>query len=263
MTPLDVFVTTYLPGTLTPEQLLQRMGMASTTLGYWLAEQAAGRVRLTVVGAECPDSDHIYELLKHVQRVTGAAPTDWTAPLDQPRYRYIQIDAEGSQRQRHLQAAKRATSDLYIVADDDCVPWADIVPWKIPDEPETVYEHIARVFAERPHLSMASAYPMPSTLKDPMQAGNVERDTDCWYVFSTGGVRVVRRGAVVPGELPPMRPQYGRGYDGILCEHLHGGRGMHREQPRVAYFRRWCCNHLGYRASVVWPGSHALHREGA
>lgn len=232
-------------------QSLQRLGMAATVLGWWLEQEALGHVRVTVleVGGESGLSNILWRM---VSETTGKGAFSGT-PV-------VKLPVEDSQRRRHIVAAQLAgDAPLYVSADDDCLPYRDVVPWSVPDEPEALWDHVRRVFAERPHLKMASFYPQPSTLRDPLTAPGVESDPDCWYVANTGGVRVMRGGVVTP-DLPPLNHKPGPGYDAVLGEWLAGGPGMHREHPCCAYFRRALCNHLGYKFSTVWPGSHALER---
>lgn len=261
---IQAFVTTYHPDRGDRFGALRRLGMAASTIGWWLGQQAQQRVRLTVIGVrEARGHDYQEDLLRWLQRTGHAAPDTWTAALDWTRFRYVEIPALGSQRERHVTALRLAgDAELAILADDDLVPWDSPVPWSLPDTPERWDAHVQRVFAERPGLAMCSAFPMPSTLRDPLTAPGVERDRDVWYVSSVGGVRVVRP-SLYRGELPPLEARRGPGYDSTLCEWLRGGPGQGKDGPTVGYFRRWIGNHSGSHASIVWPGPMALYREGA
>ncbi len=254
MIPIPVYLTMYHPYRGSHLKALRRVGLSIASLAFWLDQQRAGRCKV-VVQEVASQSNYYAALWDSVYEVTGLRV-----------FRDIEVidieDAKDSQRLRHITAYADAVmrdAGLYVVADDDMLPREGTLPWAHPDTPEDWFTHARRVFDERPELVMASAYPQPSTLRDPLTAPGIEHDQDVWYTSSVGGVRVCRTEAM-PREWPEMEERRGGGYDSTLCEAIYGGPGMHAGGAKVGYFRRWLTTHMGKTSSLVWSGGEALYR---
>lgn len=141
------------------------------------------------------------------------------------------------QRDRRLEAEQNASTDLYIVADDDCVPdrWSTIVECL----------ELAQNASAASQFPVLSLWPSNSTLHPWTPEGyEVYRDKDFEEHVSVGGIRICRKG-VVTEPWPPMNDGV-RGYDSIQAGHIRN------LGYRVGYYKNFLMNHWGRNYSTTW-----------
>lgn len=133
------------------------------------------------------------------------------------------------QSKRRIMADRYSKRDVYIVADDDCIP----------------YDIEKAVHALRSHAEFAILSLWPSNAEinrwTPEDYEVVE-DLDVMEHFSVGGIRVCRKGAMMKG----WPPQMGKGYDTDHCEALRAC-GW-----RVGYSQHSRMFHAGEGKSTLW-----------
>ncbi|MHC5066130.1 MAG: hypothetical protein ACYTG5_19395 [Planctomycetota bacterium] len=138
---------------------------------------------------------------------------------------------EEFQRERRICADIAAESDIYVVADDDCLPRA-----------EPFVEYALKVMGEHPEFAILSLLPTNARIMRwrPQDYETYEHEDVTEHV-SVGGIRFCRKGILE--EWPEMT---GKGYD---REH---GDAIRDAGYRVGYFRHLTMNHLGEGYSTVW-----------
>ncbi len=140
---------------------------------------------------------------------------------------YDASERPDSQMFRHVHAATSTTTDPYIVADDD------ILPMDTTDFGQPWHEYILSLMANWPRYGLLGATILPMAGLWP-QVGR-----EVLPAAAVGGLRIVRRGAVLPWKLPPL-PEGQKTYDVELCDHVEGMCGV---------TTRWQALHLGW----TWP----------
>lgn len=217
MTP-DVFVTV---GAAHP----YRIGAAIQTLTAWSGEARAGRCRIIV-------------------QDVGAASCLWAwcdeLGILRDVEQTIRYPTADSQRLRHQWAHEAATTDWYVLADDDCV----LDRWLEPTEPHDPpwVEYVARLFATIDNLAMFAPLLRPGPPPVPHPDGTVRPAP------AVGGIRFCRRG-FLPNPLPPHNPAVGGGYDPTL------GRAVREQGNTVGWTHRLRATHLGHGWSTTWSRS--------
>ena len=143
----------------------------------------------------------------------------------------FRIPAERMQRERRIRADELAKSDIYIVADDDCMPIG----------PDFIARGVA-VMEAHPDFAVLAARNCHEKNDEPPYVGRYI-DDDVWEAHAVGGIRFCRKGAVKHW---PESVSAGS-YD---CQHHEGivASGM-----RAGYMRRVTMNHLGIGLSTHWP----------
>lgn len=248
--PLHAFITTMAEAPL-------RLGLAQTTLGWWIQEARRGRVQA-----------HVFDI-GAASRLWDRLREDWGTPLPlvvEPMPR------EDSNRRRHAWAAARARTEVYVVADDDLLPARRTCLRTAENRPTLWCDYVRDAMARHPAWGLVSALVVPGGV-DPYataaalrrdgvgisaaEADVIERalalpvaaDGERWPVGNCGGVRVMRRGVVVDDPpLPPVDPECGGGYDGTLCGYVRD-RGY-----QVGRLVRWRATHAGEEESHIWRG---------
>lgn len=143
----------------------------------------------------------------------------------------MQCSPRAFQRMRRIFADERAKSDVYIVADDDC-----LLP------PDFNLDECVRIFKES-GFSTLSLMPSNATIQPWTPENYTPVDTpDVMEHFSAGQVRFCRKGHMETW--PPM--EGGPGYDGI-----HGAQ-IRKQGGRVGYFKNHKALHLGEGFSTIW-----------
>ena len=137
-------------------------------------------------------------------------------------------ELEGSERRRFLLADRLVKSDIYIVADDDCLPLT----------PDWVTEG-ERILRRHPDFGMLCVNLEGSEIFSPP---GLYEDENVMQTRSGGGVRFIRKGAV----------KHFRGYEGERGFDGPHGRSFADADWRVGFFRSLWFRHLGGGYSVVW-----------
>ena len=136
---------------------------------------------------------------------------------------HFQWDKE--QRQRRIEADERSVSDLYIVADDDCLPIGlDFIPCVL---------HLAREF---PAYGIFS----PEMVRE-KRSRTTTGTSQVFRWRGVGGLRICRKGII-----KDWPDQTRKGYDDEHCEAIHE-LGLDCGIMRHVYF-----NHLGEGWSKLW-----------
>jgi len=145
----------------------------------------------------------------------------------------IHPDVWDSQKKRRVIAEEDAEEDIYVLADDDCLPQA-----------EPFLEEGVRILEEHPEFAILSMMPTNAKINPWRPAPTdyvVHEDDDVMEHVSVGGIRFCRKGCLT--EWPPFT---GPGYDREHCDAL-------REAGyRVGYFKNLKMLHLGEGYSTVW-----------
>lgn len=145
---------------------------------------------------------------------------------------YLNCSKEGFQRMRRIHADQVSESDVYIVADDDC-----LLP------PSFDLDECVRIF-KASGFSTLSLMPSNCTLNEWTPEKYVTENTpDVMEHVSAGHIRFCRKGHLK--YWPPMETLY-PAYDRIHAE------GIRKEGGRVGYFRNHKQLHLGEGYSTVW-----------
>lgn len=243
---LDVFLTTVAK----PDRVL----LAAHTIRWWVAEAAAGRVRLTVIDG-------------------GANARLWThlelSGLKLDEFEIVKIPREGSQRERHLTASRLATTDPFLSVDDDITPHPALHVHDSGVPTPTWPDYVRWIFADRPKLAMACPLPTPGGLDPRVSDAFLGRavamgeitaqqraqiraalrlpttDEHFWPVSSCGGIRVLRAG-VLTKDAPPLDPAMLGGWDTTV------GRWLDGFGWELGYLTRWGATHHGYHCSETW-----------
>ena len=147
------------------------------------------------------------------------------------------------QRQRRIDADEMATSDIYVLADDNCLPQEEEFL------SEALLDMEAMYITETPwtvsYFGMLSLWPGNATIQEWTSS-----PPEHWIILSSktiehvsvGGIRFCRKGLLPTW--PPMGD--GPGYDRIHADAL-------RELGyRVGYFKHLTMTHLGEGRSTVW-----------
>jgi len=148
-------------------------------------------------------------------------------------------EAAAFQRERRIIADQEAKSDIYICADDDCLP-----------ESEPFIQKALAIMGRHPDYGILSLWPSnehihpwtpPDEEKPLLVSGVAHHDTEVMEHVSVGGIRFCRKG--VMGEWPALE---GRGYDGTHCMALR------KAGYRAGYFLDILMTHVGKSYSTVW-----------
>lgn len=158
--------------------------------------------------------------------------TWWTRQHDLGRCRVHVVDVrknQDSQRARHIHAARQAQSPWYVVADDDILPSAVTVDGRC------WVEAVDDFMASHPAYGLVQPFLWPRMSGPSATHMVVPRR-------AVGGLRVVRAGAILPGDLP-LNPGNGP-YDVVLTNCTRGLTGE---------LQTWTALHLG-DASITGKG---------
>lgn len=137
---------------------------------------------------------------------------------------------EEFQRERRIHAEQEAKGDIYVVADDDCLPLGggDYV------------ERAIYTMRRYPQYAILSAWPLNAKI-NPWEAATQPDTPDVMGHVSVGGIRFCRKGTLVG-----WPSQSGPGYDMQHCEAIRAI-GSH-----VGYFHTIHMRHLGEGLSEIW-----------
>ena len=153
-----------------------------------------------------------------------------------PRVKVEVLSGKGIvfQRERRIEAERRATGEIYCVADDDCLIHAGAA----------AVDEARRQADRHPAFATLSATPQNANIRDwTPEEYTPQSDDAVQEHFSVGGIRFMRKGAMT--EWPPLT---GKHYDGTQCQWLreHGW--------RVGYLRGVTMLHLGEGQDVTTLG---------
>lgn len=136
------------------------------------------------------------------------------------------------QRQRRIVADELAKRDVYILADDDCIP-------------HNIDKGI-RALRSHPDFGILSLWPENANIVRWTPEGyEIQEDLEVMEHYSVGGIRICRKGAMLKG----WPQQSGLGYDAEHCDALRAS-GW-----RVGYSQHSRMFHLGEGKSEVWSQS--------
>ncbi len=135
------------------------------------------------------------------------------------------------QRERRIVAENAAIGGVYCLADDDCVPPANLD-----------LDEVRLIFETHPEFGMLSLLPAPAILQKWTEFGSVMETGKVEEHVSVGGIRFIRKGA-----MPDWPEQQGAGYD-----RTHADR-MREAGFRVGYLKSLPpCLHVGDGRSAIW-----------
>lgn len=147
---------------------------------------------------------------------------------------YLKCGKLAFQRERRVYAEKNATTDFYILADDDCL----------------ILQPMPKSLTIDVRVGVQSMMPSNANINEWSEA--VHGIPNFMDHESCGGVRIIRKGAISEGapeeadnSFPPPIPGYA-GYD------LVHSNVMRAAGYRVGYFKNLKMNHLGEGFSTVW-----------
>lgn len=156
--------------------------------------------------------------------------------MEQQGHLYWLAEKEGDprsfQRQRRIIADERATTPIYVCADDDCLPGY-----------EEFVERAVEIMERHPQFGILSMWPVNCQINrwTPEGYGPFE-DEDVMEHVSVGGIRFCRQAVV---DWPDSAPAE-RGYDRQHADVLRAA------GYRVGYFKHIQMNHIGEGYSMVW-----------
>lgn len=199
--PIDVFVRVFtdpqggLKGSL-------RWGMSIATMARWRMQEDAN---LTVLSANA---------------------------LIEPLKSCVVMPPENFHIESKREAERRATTDIYIVSDDDCLPIG-----------RDFIESGVEALEARPNYGLVGA----SSICDGMFPAGCARPSERIYeTHSAGGIAFVRRGVIDPEKLPDCEEDQ---VDAVVCAHVQK-RGF-----KVGLLPQVLFNHLGCGYSVTSKGT--------
>lgn len=142
------------------------------------------------------------------------------------------------QLQRRQMAADLAESDIYVVADDDCLP----------ERPEPFVTNCRLLMERYPEFAVLSLWPSNSVLH-PWKADDIPGyepvlDEAVLEHVSVGGIRFCRKEAFRDLDWPEQEL---KSYD------AQEAAALRKAGFRVGYFRNFYMNHLGRHYSTIWP----------
>ncbi len=135
------------------------------------------------------------------------------------------------QKERRVVAQKLASSDIYILTDDDCMPIG----------PDFIARGLA-VMQSHPEFGILAAMNVMNK-NDTMPYTGKFIDEDVWECHAVGGVRFCRKGIIK--EWPELVDP--GSYD---CQHQEA---LEKAGYKAGYLRKVLMNHLGYGLSTHWP----------
>jgi hypothetical protein len=147
------------------------------------------------------------------------------------------VDKVAFQRQRRVDADRLSESDIYVVADDDCLPM----------RPEPFVEAAVKIMRRHEDFAVISVAPTGHDFErwtPEASYWKVRHTEDVGEEVSVGQIRFCRKGAMK--EWPPMLPGV-PGYDMIHADTLR------KYGFRSGFFKKIFCHHIGRFYSHLWP----------
>lgn len=184
-----------------------RAGMAQATFARWAQERDAN-VKILQFGNPKAAIRGYERKVVHVGRLSTPGPFD------------------SSERERRVYAEEFATSDIYVLADDDILPL----------QKDFIASALA-IMAENPTFGKICLYTIPDHPQHERTPGNM-LNPEVFQVHGGGGVRFIRKGIVKRWE--PIDKKKGEGYDAPHC------REFYRNGFKVGYFKNLTALHLGW-----------------
>lgn len=163
-------------------------------------KQAGPRSRtdtLEVFFCTCPQTERRQDIASTCQAIWEVMDVELTV-LTPQRIGCSDFDF---QKKRRMVADLWATNDIYVLTDDDCIPY-DI-------------EKAVHALHAHPEFGIISLWPQNATIQlwTP-ESYQVLEDLEVTEHHDVGGVRICRKGSMQKG----WPPQYRRGYDAEHCE---------------------------------------------
>lgn len=182
------------------------------------------RVGMAISTLERLKGDDAINLL--VLRTPGA----WLEPKD-IRFTTLACTDTEFQVERRREAENMAMTDIYVLADDDCMPIG-----------LNFFEKGVKVMEGHPEFAILSAWPSNAVIHPwTPEEGTAFEDEDVMEHVSVGGIRFCRKGA-----MKKWPKAHGAFYDREQADYLRG------EGWSVGLMRQVRMNHFGESYSTVW-----------